>query len=429
MSMWGCAKSSQTPREEDRDEIRAYFRSPAWLINRAWEIEGRKALSGWDFSVSTYNFVSTTSMIFKYAQTGTIVQLQELFQNRLASPLDTDEYGHTVLHHAARRGRFAICKFLVDNGAKRHITDYQGNTPVDLLTKQGFLLFVPDEEQTKIPNTHLDGMLNIIRLLMYETEPNLRSLSGFGGSEEAFLLLRQQSIPLYYSTPFYERAMIAFSLVDRLLATARLFQIALSDGELEADAYKYQDATGKSLLHAAAEAFGRSASLARSGFCWAYLFLDCVLAGCNVHSIRVDHSRTPSRRTPFLEIIHGFLQLSPMHVGTSPRRIEGLITFYLTILKKSGIDLCVYGREEKRLHDEDLVDKTFQYTFWPASFRQNPRVAWSSAIGSWDLIGFAYGPSPDDWSIWGSQPTDIFAGDFWRMIESPWERMPGAWLE
>jgi hypothetical protein len=98
ISMRGCAKSSKTPREEDRDEIRAYFRSPTWLINRAWEIEGRKALSGWDFNVLTYNFVSATSLIFIYAQIGTIAQLQELFQNRLASPLDTDEYGQTVLH-------------------------------------------------------------------------------------------------------------------------------------------------------------------------------------------------------------------------------------------------------------------------------------------------------------------------------------------
>jgi hypothetical protein len=159
------------------------------------------------------------------------------------------------------------------------------STPVDLLIKQGFLSFVPDEEQTKRPNVtlhgdlkkifslshptprHFEGMLNIIRLLIYENELELRSLSGFGGSEEAFLLLKQQSTPPYYSTSFHERASIAFSLINNPFVTASMFEIALSEGEPKADSYKYQDVTGKSLLHVAAEAFGLSASLARSEIC------------------------------------------------------------------------------------------------------------------------------------------------------------------
>jgi hypothetical protein len=162
---------------------------------------------------------------------------------------------------------------------------------------------------------------------------------------------------------------------------------------------------------------------------WACLLYEYVLAGCDVHSIRVDHSPILSRRTPFLELIHGFLHLTSTHIGTSPNLIQELVRFYLTILKEGGIDLCLYGREEKRLQDHDLVDKTFRYTFWPATFRHDPKVVWSSTIARWDLIGFTYGPSPVDWRVWGSQPTDIFVGDFWRMVESPWERMPGAWQE
>jgi hypothetical protein len=145
------------------------------------------------------------------------------------------------------------------------------------------------------------------------------------------------------------------------------------------------------------------------------MLIKYVLAGCDIHSIRVDHSPIPSRRTPFLEVIHGFLHLKPTHIGTSPDIIEGLVRVYLTMLEKAGIDLCLYGQEEKRLQDEGLVDKTLQYTFWPTSFGQGPEVAWCSITASWDLIGFAYGPSPSDWRVWGSQPTDIFVGNFWRL--------------
>jgi hypothetical protein len=50
-------------------------------------------------------------------------------------------------------------------------------------------------------------------------------------------------------------------------------------------------------------------------------------------------------------------------------------------------------------------------------------------VTTWHLVGFTYGPSPDDWRFWGSDPTDEFAGDFWHMPENPWGRMPGAWVE
>jgi len=84
-----------------------------------------------------------------------------------------------------------------------------------------------------------------------------------------------------------------------------------------------------------------------------------------------------------------------------------------------------------QLHNQQAVDKTFRYTFWPTDSRTMTRqgAGIASAEATWDLIGFSYGPSPGDWQFWGSQPTDVFAGDFWKMMESPWERMPGAWGE
>lgn len=98
------------------------------------------------------------------------------------------------------------------------------------------------------------------------------------------------------------------------------------------------------------------------------------------------------------------------------------VRIYLHNLKEAGVDLVSYGRKEKKLHRQ-LTWKPFVcYGLWDAI--DSPTI-------EHDLVGFTYGPSPDDWTVWLSEPTDVFAGDFWTMIESPWEpeRMPGAWIE
>lgn len=42
------------------------------------------------------------------------------------------------------------------------------------------------------------------------------------------------------------------------------------------------------------------------------------------------------------------------------------------------------------------------------------------------LLGFSHGSSPEDWTLWISQYSDAFSGDFWRMIERRME-IPGGW--
>ncbi|RYC63520.1 hypothetical protein CHU98_g2657, partial [Xylaria longipes] len=43
------------------------------------------------------------------------------------------------------------------------------------------------------------------------------------------------------------------------------------------------------------------------------------------------------------------------------------------------------------------------------------------------LIGFTYGPNPEDWAIYLSEPTDLFAGEFFGMINNPQRNIPGYW--
>ncbi|RYP07837.1 hypothetical protein DL765_008990 [Monosporascus sp. GIB2] len=44
-----------------------------------------------------------------------------------------------------------------------------------------------------------------------------------------------------------------------------------------------------------------------------------------------------------------------------------------------------------------------------------------------DYERYKYGPEPEDWDVYWSEPTDEFAGDFWELVENPPLQVPGAW--
>jgi hypothetical protein len=158
---------------------------------------------------------------------------------------------------------------------------------------------------------------------------------------------------------------------------------------------------------------------------WLKLLGEYVAAGCDIHGIRCDNESMSNRqRTPFLEVTYGFLNRCWVHVGTTSKGIEKLVQLYLHVLQNSRIDIVSYGQKEKELHDKPLVDKDFSYDFSPKNLHG---AICRSASATWRLIGFTYGPSPEDWQIWGSLPTDDFLGEFWYMVENIREAMSGSW--
>lgn len=99
-------------------------------------------------------------------------------------------------------------------------------------------------------------------------------------------------------------------------------------------------------------------------------------------------------------------------------RIRRLLLYtWLSDLQVSGVDLQQYGEEEQRY---GLVpNMNIFFCVW----KSRPH-----------LISFSYGPRVEDWKLWFSEPTDRYAGQFWRMIETLQEEddqfaMPGAWME
>jgi hypothetical protein len=106
--------------------------------------------------------------------------------------------------------------------------------------------------------------------------------------------------------------------------------------------------------------------------------------------------------------------------------VSDTLRIFLRDLEDSGIDLLEYGRREKELHHLEVINKEFRYRY-RLKHLTNGRQHY--VFPRWHLVGFSYGLSIQDWQFWGSEPTDAFAGDFWYMVEHPWESMPGAWNE
>jgi hypothetical protein len=88
------------------------------------------------------------------------------------------------------------------------------------------------------------------------------------------------------------------------------------------------------------------------------------------------------------------------------------------------VDLEAYGRKEASILSREDSD-------WPGR-----EILLCRRHGSFyrfglylRLIALEYGPNPEDWKFWFSDPTDQLVGEFWDMVEHPERSMPGAWDE
>jgi hypothetical protein len=105
--------------------------------------------------------------------------------------------------------------------------------------------------------------------------------------------------------------------------------------------------------------------------------------------------------------------------------LDRAMGFWVSALHDSGVDLKEYGQRESLIWaslGESGEDKAeyIEYTTGGTS---------DYYFGDRRLLGFCYGPFPEDWRVWENEPTDEFAGDFWLMLDKIVEVMPGTWIE
>jgi hypothetical protein len=94
---------------------------------------------------------------------------------------------------------------------------------------------------------------------------------------------------------------------------------------------------------------------------------------------------------------------------------------WLRVLKDSGVDLEAYGHNETLIFSREDAE-------WPG--RKILLYGFDHDVRAYlSLIAFEFGPNPEDWKFWFSDPTDQLVGEFWDMVEHPERRIPGAWDE
>jgi hypothetical protein len=190
---------------------------------------------------------------------------------------------------------------------------------------------------------------------------------------------------------------------------------------------------------------------------WEKLFIKAIKLGLDVH----DGGDGVS---PLLHILHATIDLPSAHSELRKKRprwgdplvlphiqtqaMRTRLKNWLSLLQRVGVDLLLYGQEERRLLAD--VQTTCEHPWIWSGRLQDCRVISEEIMVenpdfSYDkhnmaaLFTFTYGAEPDDWELWLCHPGDRYAGPFWRMVEEPSKvkvvehhverRMPGGWLE
>ena len=115
--------------------------------------------------------------------------------------------------------------------------------------------------------------------------------------------------------------------------------------------------------------------------------------------------------------------------------LQDTVRVWLEALELAGVDLASYGLSERQALINDDVRREFclnpaSAVLWDDWRVEKPR--WHSLSNqnlTIRLIDIQYGPSPQDWKLWWTEPTDELVGEFWHRIEWQMPRIPGGWIE
>ncbi|KAK4210312.1 hypothetical protein QBC37DRAFT_485485 [Rhypophila decipiens] len=164
--------------------------------------------------------------------------------------------------------------------------------------------------------------------------------------------------------------------------------------------------------------------------------------GLNVEILVEQDSTVSVEWSPLWALFSGAFMTGYRRIGDWDDRIDGAqptiqmmetalysVRRWLGLVQACGVDLEVYGTVEKRLISEEQVTKDFEisleYPIW-TKLHCSDRLRGSVRIISLDI-----GPNPEDWRIWWAFEYEIWAQEFWEMVENtePELAIPGRWVD
>jgi hypothetical protein len=329
-------------------------------------------------------------------------------------------------------------------------------------------------------------LLSIGEILLQDSRIDPRDeghvdLALFRGTLAYLQLLQTSLYPNYHNFPFKTRTWIAVAMARFCnspdVVRAALGTIDSSKLDLEVIQLVPYSSDGPTLLTWVAKRFGQSVfeptykPSRKEIYGPLYRSAPYTLSATSIHIFDEEHypfcgwkafvgqliragadlNRETLAGTALISVVEGAFSfglnetpLTPRHSTLemalkNPDRGRLALLAWLRILKNFDVDLEAYGRKESSILSRADAEwlgrkiRLYQKHVYQQRVYQNgvyqKQVVYSLTGLHLRLIGFEFGPNPEDWKFWFSDPTDQLVGEFWDMVEHPERRMPGAWDE
>ncbi|KAH9894487.1 hypothetical protein F4778DRAFT_794537 [Xylariomycetidae sp. FL2044] len=436
----------------------AALRLPMWLSGRAWELYSSRAQGAWQWSLRSYNTRPVDSEVFSVVMEGDIDSLRRMFDMGLASPYDRTRSNKTLLHIAMSWRHTEIVRYLSQIGADPwHQEEESGFTPFQSylynssseikISFASALLAKGDwaEELLVFPQIMYGSAYHDSHRRAFHAEPNIVEAQCncmFGlHDKNLYMNFLKYQCPSHETTTLESRMRAAAHAVSFSDASAEVIRSLLLP-ELGSDPRIFQiDARGTCPpIAIVAMGLGRSQAFMTSRKLhsmqreqeveiWSAFASDVIRITPDIHIIYKDpkewgkYGIWSTALIAFLAAV-GDSALERHEEKRRIGRVNRSLWLWLKTLKQSGVDLEKYGHREDRILRRELSDGSGLDLWY---YSEDPH--WEYYFANLRLLGFKFGPEPEDWSLYWSEPRDAYAGDFWQLIEDPPLQLPGAWVD
>ncbi|KAH8779025.1 hypothetical protein BGZ57DRAFT_822086 [Hyaloscypha finlandica] len=383
----------KTYKGRERQEFYAKYKFPDLLSSCQADCWGFRGLSGWCINPQMYRVLPEDSLFFTAVKDGDTLSVQQMLTERHAWVTDRIDgyWDRTALYVAAGKGDIGMCRLLLCHGADPLALDSHQETPLHVLMRQGaFLSFSLGFDLFELYRLLLNSGADEILI------DNVDVFRSYHGPVDHLKYLQQQAYPPYHSAPMRLRLDI------RLYRPSEDFPEIYLDGSLETQ--DLETVNGTSNVHS---------------LLYRHFICKLISAGASLQSIdSYGHTLLTGMIYVFL---NWHLTLpSNWNIGKTIKALNEHLGDWLVSLLECGVDLQVYGAWETiSSRNKDFRHSCDLYKWFLPSADFNIR-----------LLKITYGPRPEDWIFWFSEPSDPFAGDFWAMVEGEehWRMFEKGWF-
>lgn len=259
----------------------------------------------------------------------------------------------------------------------------------------------------------------------YWLRPNGIFGLGFSGPAEALTLIQSHHFERYQELPLelrWERAMAVnpWAGDPRPLA----IRIALGGGDrIDPAAFHMETYWGQTLLHkitqgmASAHAMKRTDDMAG----WRLLLAEAISASADLSQMIWYDQILMNPLCLFLYLFIAELYRNTIRWN---KPFDDILRIWVSELKHSGVDLEACGADQQALLKDGHVS-----LYLPVPTGLGPSFQDNGDMLQGKVLGLEYGPEPEDWHIFITNPVDELIGEFWESVQRSLEVMPGTWVD